>query len=61
MNPDIIADNNWKNHCENFFQKKTLDGVRLLGERRYKIRNQTNGEEMLTKNFIIKLTNFVNE
>ena len=58
MNPDIIADNNWKIHCENFFSKiKTLDGVRLPGERRHKIRNQTNA----TRNVNKELYNKINE
>ena len=42
MNPSIIADSNWQHHCEEFFTKMTsLEGVRLPGERRHKIRNES--------------------
>ena len=39
MSPDKISEKNWKEHSKNFFEKmKSLEGVRLPGERRHKNR-----------------------
>ena len=39
LSPDLIAGENWNEHAESFFNKmKSLDGVRLPGERRHKNR-----------------------
>ena len=54
LNPEIIANSNWEEHCANFFQKLTsIDGVRLPGSRRHKNRSGDNyrsiNEELLLK------------
>ena len=54
FNPQIIAGQNWEEHCGNFFQKLTsIDGVRLPGSRRHKNRLVENyrsiNEELLLK------------
>ena len=37
LSPELIAGNNWNDHAEKFFeQMKSLEGVRLPGERRHK-------------------------
>ena len=39
MSPDKIAESNWNKHADEFFDKmKSMDGVRLPGERRHKNR-----------------------
>ena len=36
FSPELIAGKNWSEHCDKFFdQMKSLDGVRLPGERRH--------------------------
>ncbi len=54
LNPEIISNPNWEEHCTNFFQKLTsIDGVRLPGSRRHKNRSGDNyrsiNEELLLK------------
>ena len=54
LNPEIIGDSNWEEHCEDFFQKLlSIDGVRFPGSRRHKKRsnNETRfiNEELLLK------------
>ena len=40
--PELIAGKNWNDHAEKFFeQMKSLEGVRLPGERRHKNRLDT--------------------
>jgi len=39
ISPDKISENDWKKHSDEFFDKmKSMDGVRLPGERRHKNR-----------------------
>ena len=39
FSPELIAGKNWNEHAEKFFdQMKSLEGVRLPGERRHKNR-----------------------
>ena len=39
LNPDIIAGQNWEQHCNEFFKKmSSIEGVRLPGSRRHKNR-----------------------
>ena len=39
LSPELIAGENWNEHAEKFFlQMKSLDGVRLPGERRHRNR-----------------------
>ena len=39
MSPKIISEGDWETHSNNFFEKmKSMDGVRLPGERRHKNR-----------------------
>ncbi len=40
FSPELIAGKNWSEHCDKFFdQMKSLDGVRLPGERRHRNRS----------------------
>jgi len=42
LSPELIAGKNWNDHAEKFFeQMKSLEGVRLPGERRHKNRLDT--------------------
>ena len=42
LSPELIAGKNWNDHAEKFFeQMKSLEGVRLPGERRHKNRLNT--------------------
>ena len=42
LSPELIAGQNWNEHAEKFFyQMKSLEGVRLPGERRHKNRLDT--------------------
>ena len=39
INPQLVAGDNWSEHCEEFFRRiKAIEGVRLPGERRHKNR-----------------------
>ena len=39
LNPDVIAGQNWEQHCNEFFKKmSSIEGVRLPGSRRHKNR-----------------------
>ena len=54
MNPEIIAEPNWEEHCDDFFQKlSAIKGVRLPGSRRHKNRDSDQyrfiNEELLMK------------
>ena len=54
LNPEIIADSNWEEHCDDFFKKlSSIKGVRLPGSRRHKNRAHDEhrfiNEELLTK------------
>ena len=56
MNPSLIADSNWENHCEEFFVKMTsLDGVRLPGERRHKIRQKSGNDRYINEDLFKKI------
>ena len=39
INPQLVAGDGWEEHCEEFFRRiKSIEGVRLPGERRHKNR-----------------------
>ena len=39
LNPDVVAGQNWEQHCNEFFKKmSSIEGVRLPGSRRHKNR-----------------------
>ena len=59
LSPELIAGNNWNDHAEKFFeQMKSLEGVRLPGERRHKNRLDTGSRSINTElvNKIISLS-----
>ena len=55
MSPDKIAGPNWNNHADEFFKKmKSMDGVRLPGERRHKNRLDK-GPRQINKELVEKI------
>ncbi len=55
LSPNLIAGKNWNEHAEKFFdQMKSLDGVRLPGERRHKNRLDK-GPRHINKNLVEKI------
>ena len=60
ISPDKIADSNWKKHADDFFNKmKSMDGVRLPGERRHKNRLDT-GPRKINTDLIQKIKSLSN-
>ncbi len=50
LSPQLIAGDNWNEHAEKFFeQMKSLDGVRLPGERRHKNRLEKGPRQINTQ------------
>ena len=59
LSPELIAGQNWNEHADKFFeQMKSLEGVRLPGERRHKNRLDTGSRSINTElvNKIISLS-----
>ncbi len=55
LSPNLIAGENWNEHSEKFFQEmKSLEGVRLPGERRHKNRLNT-GSRSINKELVDKI------
>ena len=55
LSPELIAGKNWNEHAEKFFeQMKSLDGVRLPGERRHKNRLD-NGPRSINTELVKKI------
>tara|TARA_Y100000590_G_scaffold234066_1_gene263616 strand:- start:1524 stop:2525 length:1002 start_codon:yes stop_codon:yes gene_type:complete len=55
LSPNLIAGENWDEHSEKFFQEmKSLEGVRLPGERRHKNRLNT-GSRSINKELVDKI------
>ena len=55
LSPHLIAGENWNEHSEKFFQEmKSLEGVRLPGERRHKNRLNT-GSRSINKELVDKI------
>jgi len=55
ISPEIIAGSGWENHSEEFFAKmKSMDGIRLPGERRHKNRLDK-GPRKINKELIEKI------
>ena len=55
ISPDKITGSDWDNHADKFFKKmKSMDGVRLPGERRHKNR-QDKGPRKINKELIEKI------
>ena len=60
MSPDKIAGPNWNKHADEFFIKmKTMDGVRLPGERRHKNRLDK-GPRQINKELVEKIKGLSN-
>ena len=38
MNPEIIAEPNWEDHCNDFFQK--LSAIKVIKVRNYKVKKR---------------------
>ncbi|MDC3131484.1 Ldh family oxidoreductase [Pelagibacteraceae bacterium] len=61
LSPELIAGQNWNEHAENFFhQMKSLDGVRLPGERRHKNREDT-GPRNINSELVKKIKNLISK
>ena len=61
LSPQLIAGENWNDHAESFFkQMKSLDGVRLPGERRHNNRIDK-GPRNINKQLVDKINNLLNE
>ena len=61
LSPELIAGKNWNEHAEKFFeQMKSLDGVRLPGERRHKNRIDT-GPRNINSELVTKINNLITE
>ena len=57
ISPEKIAGPDWSKHADNFFDKmKSMDGVRLPGERRHKNRLDT-GPRKINKELVEKINN----
>ena len=55
ISPEKISENDWSKHADEFFNKmKSMDGVRLPGERRHKNRLDT-GPRNINKELIEKI------
>ena len=55
LSPQLIAGDNWNEHTEKFFdQMKSLEGVRLPGERRHKNRLDS-GPRNINKELVDKI------
>ena len=55
LSPQLIAGDNWKEHAEKFFdQMKSLECVRLPGERRHKNRLDS-GSRNINKELVDKI------
>ena len=61
LSPELIAGKNWNEHAEKFFeQMKSLDGVRLPGERRHKNR-ENKGPRNINSELVTKINNLLTE
>ena len=61
LSPELIAGKNWNEHAEKFFeQMKSLDGVRLPGERRHKNR-ENKGPRNINSDLVTKINNLLTE
>ncbi len=61
FSPELIAGKNWNEHAEAFFeQMKSLDGVRLPGERRHKNRNDK-GPRQINSELVKKIISLINK
>ena len=59
LSPELIAGKNWNEHAEKFFdQMKSLDGVRLPGERRHKNR-EDKGPRNINSELVNKIKNLI--
>ena len=59
MSPEKIAGSNWNNHADEFFNKmKSMDGVRLPGERRHKNRLDS-GPRKINKVLVEKIKSLI--
>ena len=59
LSPELIAGKNWNDHAEKFFeQMKSLEGVRLPGERRHKNRLDT-GPRSINTDLVNKIIAFI--
>jgi len=55
ISPEKVADSNWDQHADEFFTKmKSMDGVRLPGERRHKNRLDT-GPRQINEDLVKKI------
>ena len=55
LSPELIAGKDWNEHAEKFFdQMKSLEGVRLPGERRHKNRLDS-GPRNINKELVDKI------
>jgi delta1-piperideine-2-carboxylate reductase len=59
LNPEIIGDSSWEEHCEDFFQKLlSIDGVRLPGSRRHQKRTD-NEYRSVNEELLLKVKSFL--
>ncbi|MAV63701.1 MAG: oxidoreductase [Candidatus Marinimicrobia bacterium] len=61
LSPELIAGKKWNEHAEKFFeQMKSLEGVRLPGERRHKNR-EDKGPRKINSELVTKINNLLTE
>jgi len=59
MNPETIAEPNWEDHCNDFFQKlSAIKGVRLPGSRRHKNRD-SDQYRLINEELLIKVKSYL--